>query len=52
MSAKKQPDFHIGNKTMPETCFFCCINNDLNRRELRYFNKFKENMIAEYDKKN
>lgn len=46
---------HLQNKGMFEQLFGCCCgarNQDLNKREAKYWRKFKESMIKEYDQKN
>lgn len=52
--AKKQPSPHQKNKGFIETTFgsCCAVNNDLNKRENKYFNRFKESMIAPFDSEN
>jgi hypothetical protein len=52
--AKKQPRRHSKNKGFIESLFgTCCAqNHDLNKRELKYYNKFVNSMIQEYDREN
>jgi hypothetical protein len=46
---------HENNKSIIESLFGCCCgarNQDLNKREAKYWRKFKEGMVKEYDKEN
>jgi len=52
--ASKQPLRHAKNKGLAERVFgaCCAANQDLNRREVKYYNKFVNKMINEYDHDN
>ena len=50
--AQKQPEVHSRNRGFVETVFgsCCACDHDLNKRELKYYNKFTRTMIGDYDK--
>ena len=51
--SERQPPFHSSTKGCKESVFFCCVtSNDLNLRENRLYNRFKDTMIHSYDPKN
>lgn len=52
--SKKQPEIHQKNKGFIESAFgsCCAVNNDLNKRENKYYTKFKTSMIESYDSNN
>lgn len=52
--SKKQPEVHQKNKGFIESAFgsCCAVNNDLNRRENKYYTKFKTSMIQAFDSNN
>ena len=55
MKAPKQPMPHLQNKGFVEALFGCCCgarNQDLNKREAKYWRKFKDTMVKQYDKEN
>ena len=51
--AKKQPSPHQKNKGVFETVFSCCAaNHDLNKRENKFYTRFKNDMVGAYDGEN
>ena len=51
--ASKQPNFHNSKKSLSEIACGCCVaTRDLNKREQKYFIKFQQSMISEFDSSN
>ena len=49
--AKRQPDQHENNKTFFDRLCACCTENqDLNKRECRYYRKFAQTMQSPYSR--
>ena len=50
--ASKQPEVHTRNRGFVETVFgtCCAMDHDLNKRELKYYNKLTKTMVVDYDK--
>ena len=50
--AMKQPKVHESNRGFMESVFgtCCAVDHDLNKRELKFYNKFAQSMICEYDR--
>eukprot|EP00347_Sterkiella_histriomuscorum_P023455 403334575 len=50
---RRQPIFHSRQKSFFEKLCKCCVENkDLNKREIKYFYKFRDELVMHYDEKN
>mmetsp|Transcript_32476 Transcript_32476/g.23998 ORF Transcript_32476/g.23998 Transcript_32476/m.23998 type:complete len:153 (+) Transcript_32476:109-567(+) len=51
--AVEEPLMHSKKKTVWERVLFCCLENyDLTEEEIKYFWKFKENMVQSFNESN
>ena len=53
MDEMMQPYFHQRNKGFFEKCCGCCgRSNELLKKEIKFYNKFKKEVIQSYDESN
>mmetsp|Transcript_31146 Transcript_31146/g.30601 ORF Transcript_31146/g.30601 Transcript_31146/m.30601 type:complete len:85 (-) Transcript_31146:17-271(-) len=49
----EEPMVHKSKKSLWEKIFFCCLDDyDLNDEEIKYYWKFKENMVQTFNEGN